>query len=48
VHDAPGLVLLGIDAPDLLDPGLEGLRVRPLQIEALDQLPREAAADTFP
>ena len=44
VHHAPGLVLLGLDAPDLLDAGLVGLGIRALEAEAVDQLLRARSA----
>jgi hypothetical protein len=48
VDDASRLVLLRIDAPDLLDARLIGLRVDSLEVEALDQLLGERAAHAFP
>ena len=47
VDDAARDVLLGIDPPDLLDARLEGGRMRPGQVEAIDQLLRERAAHAF-
>jgi hypothetical protein len=50
VHDPAGLVLLRVDPPDLLDAGLEGLRVRPLRskrsISCLARLPRTPSPST--
>jgi L-alanine-DL-glutamate epimerase-like enolase superfamily enzyme len=41
VYDATRAVLRRVDAPDLLDARLVGLRIAPLQLEALDELFRE-------
>ena len=50
VDHAAGLVLLGLDAPDLLDAGLVGLRVLAVHVEAVDellgQLPRTPSPST--